>query len=153
MEKIKALIDLAFETGKWAGQVELEEHYDREQYSAVMPEVFSSKKTNLPADLASPDRTVRVNLRSQAWRDGVRKTCAEKITKIKNMIEQPKRKPLADGTLELTENELKELSEIMKVKVKSVTVPNKVNMCVNNNSVIMSYKAIAYILDKFELEK
>ena len=85
-DKIKALIDIAFEAGKWAGQVELEEHYDCEQYSAVMPEVFSSKKTNLSADIASSGRTVRVNLRSQVWRDGVKKTCAEKINNLRNMI-------------------------------------------------------------------
>ena len=82
---IKALIDLAFELGKWEGQVELEEHFDKEQYSSCLPEAINSRKTASPSDLASNGRTVKINLRSQKWRDGVRKTCKEKLEKIKDM--------------------------------------------------------------------
>ena len=154
-DKTKALIDIAFEAGKWAGQVELEEHYDCEQYSAVMPEVFSSKKTNLPADIASSGRTVRVNLRSQVWRDGVRKTCAEKINNLKNMIDRPKRKPLPDGTLPLTESEKSELSEMMGYEnISEIFYDNKLHFkCFDKGwRIIIDVKAILWLANLFDLE-
>ena len=152
-DKIKALIDIAFEAGKWAGQVELEEHYDCEQYSAVMPEVFSSKKTNLPADIASSGRTVRVNLRSQVWRDGVRKTCAEKINNLKNMIDRPKRKPLPDGSLPMTKEELEEFSKINGFTVKDVQYDGTYIHLNKRDYMGLCYvKAILYLANLFDLE-
>ena len=76
-DKIKLAIELAFEAGKWAGQVELEEHYDREQFSTSMIESLISKKTSMPTESASNGRTVTINLRSKEWRDGVIKSSNE----------------------------------------------------------------------------
>lgn len=84
-----AALELAFEAGKWEGQVELEEHFDREQYSQVIPEVFAAKKTAMPNDFASNGRTVRINLRSNEWRAGVRKSAKEYLDKAKTLINQP----------------------------------------------------------------
>lgn len=72
---------LAFEAGRWMGQVDLEEHMDREQYSQVMPEAFISRRTASPNDLASTGRTVRYNLRSDKWRQGVKQSCLEYLDK------------------------------------------------------------------------
>lgn len=83
---VKAALELAFEAGKWFGQVELEEHYDREQYSQVVPEVFAAQKTAMPNDFASTGRTVRINLRSNEWRDGVKKSAKEYLQKAKALI-------------------------------------------------------------------
>lgn len=83
---VQASLNLAFEAGKWEGQVELEEHYDREQYSQVLAEAINSRKTSSPADLASNGRTVRVNLRSQAWRDGVRNSAKEYLEKAMLLV-------------------------------------------------------------------
>ena len=82
----QAALDLAFEAGKWEGQVELEEHYDKEQYSQVLVEAINSRKTSLPFDLASAGNTIRVNLRSQVWRDGVRKSAKEYLKKAMLLV-------------------------------------------------------------------
>jgi len=71
---VHAAFDLVYEAGKWEGQVELEEHYDREQYSTAIIEVLHSCKNATPINDASTGNTVTVNLRSQKWRDGVRKS-------------------------------------------------------------------------------
>lgn len=83
---IEGALQLAFEAGKWVGQVELEEHFDREQYSTVMAESVNSRKTSSPGDLASQGRTVRVNLRSDEWRQGVRKSANEYLEKAKKHL-------------------------------------------------------------------
>lgn len=74
---VKAALYLAFEAGKWVGQVELEEHYDREQYSSGIIEVLHARKHAMPITDASNGRTVTVNLRSDQWRAGVRKSADE----------------------------------------------------------------------------
>lgn len=83
---VQAALDLAFEAGKWEGQVELEEHYDKEQYSQVLAEAINSRKTSSPADLASNGNTIRVNLRSQVWREGVRKSAKEYLEKAMLLV-------------------------------------------------------------------
>ena len=83
---IKAALELAFEAGKWAGQVELEEHFDRQQYSTAIIESFQSKKTAMPTESASMGRTVKVNLRSNEWRDGVKKSSREYLEKAELII-------------------------------------------------------------------
>lgn len=88
LEINNAALELAFEAGKWEGQVELEEHFDREQYSQVIPEVFAAKKTAMPNDFASTGRTVRINLRSNEWRAGVRKSAKEYLDKAKILVTQ-----------------------------------------------------------------
>jgi len=69
---IRAAIDLAFDAGKWTGQVELEEHYDNEQYSQVALESMNSRKTTMPNESQSKGKTIKINLRSLEWRDGVK---------------------------------------------------------------------------------
>lgn len=83
---LMAALQLAYEAGKWAGQVDLEEHLDNEQYSQVLPEVFASRKTSSPHDLASMGRTIRINLRSNQWREGVRKSSLEYLDKALMLI-------------------------------------------------------------------
>lgn len=68
---ISAAIEIAFEAGKWAGQVELEEHFDKEQYSSAVIESISSKRTSMPNELPSNGREVKIRLRSDKWRKGV----------------------------------------------------------------------------------
>lgn len=85
---IESVIQLAFEAGKWEGQVELEEHYDKEQYSVSIIEHFHSKKMAMPIKDASTGRTVSVNLRSENWREGVRKSSNEYKQKAIQMLKQ-----------------------------------------------------------------
>jgi hypothetical protein len=82
----EAALQLAYEAGRWQGPVDLEEHYDREQYSQVLPEVFASRRTSSPGDFASTGRTVRVNLRSDEWREGVRRSVQEYLNKARSAI-------------------------------------------------------------------
>jgi len=82
-EKINAAIDLAFEAGRWLGQVDLEEHLDSEQYSQVVFESLISKKTSMPQKLSSSGKTVEYNLRSNEWREGVKKSVNQYIEKAK----------------------------------------------------------------------
>lgn len=84
----EAALLLAFEAGKWVGQVELEEHYDREQYSTAIVESFYSKKIAMPLHDASNGRSVTVNLRSNTWREGVRKSANEYLDKAKELTLQ-----------------------------------------------------------------
>jgi hypothetical protein len=78
---IQGAINLAFEAGKWEGQIELEEHYDREQYSRAIIEVAHSEKNAMPLSKGSTGNTVVVNLRSDKWREGVRKSAREYLEK------------------------------------------------------------------------
>lgn len=82
----EAALLLAFEAGKWVGQVELEEHYDREQYSTAIVESFYSKKNAMPLHDASNGRSVTINLRSNTWREGVRKSANEYLEKAKKLL-------------------------------------------------------------------
>lgn len=88
----EAALQLAYEAGRWQGQVDIEEHYDREQYSHVLPEVFVSKKTGMPSDLASTGRTVRINLRSEQWREGVRRSVREYLDKARSALAEAERR-------------------------------------------------------------
>jgi len=62
---IQAALMLAFEAGKWEGQVELEEHYDRNQFAEAFLEAAYARKNAMPLKDASTGRTVTVNLRSK----------------------------------------------------------------------------------------
>ena len=84
---------------------------------------------------------------------------------------KPKRKPLADGTLELTESELEELGckryirltvlgyGARSLRVKKI-VAEKDCICIiyveetgkEDKFTVFNYKAIAHLLDKFDLE-
>jgi len=78
---IRAALELAFEAGKWEGQVELEEFYDRNQFSEAFIEAVYSRKNAIPLKKASTGRAVTVNLRSDKWREGVRKSAREYVDK------------------------------------------------------------------------
>lgn len=79
-------LDLAFEAGKWVGQVELEEHFDREQYSRSIGESCYATHHSMPFYEASISRDVIINLRSQKWRDEVRKDAEKYLDKAKNYL-------------------------------------------------------------------
>lgn len=85
-ETILLAINLAFEAGCWEGQVELEEHYDNEQYCTVVNESMFSRKMTMPQKNTSIGRTVEINLRSQKWRDGVRNSSNEYKQKSINLL-------------------------------------------------------------------
>jgi len=78
---------LAFEAGRWMGEVDLEVHYDREQYGMAFFEAMVSRKTCMPCFPASTGRTVTVNLRSDRWREGVVKQVDEILEKIFKQME------------------------------------------------------------------
>lgn len=83
---IDAAIKIAFEAGRWQGQVDLEEFYDREQYASCCLEVFYAKRCSMPLHKPSTGNTVTINLRSNEWREGVRKTTEELLGKAKNYL-------------------------------------------------------------------
>jgi len=85
---IQVALELAYEAGKWAGQVELEEHYDRSQYAEAFLEAAYSRKNAMPLKDASTGRTVTVNLRSDKWREGVRKSSREYLDKAMAFVVQ-----------------------------------------------------------------
>jgi len=73
-EDIKLLVEIVFDAGKWVGQVELEEHMDKEQYTVAILECLQAKKTSMPSEKASVGRDVKYTLRSDKWREGVVKS-------------------------------------------------------------------------------
>ena len=83
---IKTALELAFEAGKWEGQVELEEFYDRNQFAEAFLEAAYSRKNAMPLKDASTGRTVTVNLRSDKWREGVRKSVREYVDKAMTFV-------------------------------------------------------------------
>lgn len=83
---IEVALELAYEAGKWVGQVELEEHYDRNQFAEALIEVAYSRKNAMPIREASTGRTVTINLRSDKWREGVRKSSREYLEKAMAFI-------------------------------------------------------------------
>jgi len=88
----EAALLLAFEAGKWEGQVELEEHYDRSQYTEAFFEAAYSRKNAMPLKDASTGRTVTVNLRSDKWREGVRNSAKQYVDKALLLIASNYRK-------------------------------------------------------------
>lgn len=85
---IQVALELVYEAGKWAGQVELEEHYDISQYAEAFLEAAYSRKNAMPLKDASTGRTVTVNLRSDKWREGVRKSSKECLDKAMAFVVQ-----------------------------------------------------------------
>jgi hypothetical protein len=85
-DTIRMAIEIAFEAGKWVGQVELEEHYDKEQYSTAIIESLYSKKNAMPIKDASNGKTIEINLRSDKWREGVHKSSGEYKQKAIKML-------------------------------------------------------------------
>lgn len=79
-------LQLAFDAGMWTGQVDLEEHYDREQFAKAALEAMYARKNSMPMHEASTGRTLTVNLRSDKWREGVRKSAAEYLEKAEQLL-------------------------------------------------------------------
>ena len=70
-------LQIAYDAGRWKGQVDLEEHIDNDGFCAAFIESIQARKTGMPLYEASTVRTVRYNLRSDEWRAGVKKSVAE----------------------------------------------------------------------------
>lgn len=83
---VEAALLLAFEAGKWEGQVELEEHFDRLQFSEAILEVAYARKTGMPLKEASTGPIMTVTLRSAKWREGVRKSAKEHLDRAIAMV-------------------------------------------------------------------
>jgi hypothetical protein len=93
MDKIDILsaIEDAFMAGRWRGQVDLEEHMDNESYFDASLTSINAKKTGGQClhTVASSDinsRPVRYNLRSDKWRDGVKKETNNNLEEIKTRL-------------------------------------------------------------------
>jgi hypothetical protein len=84
----EAALLLAFEAGKWVGQVELEEHFDNDQYAQAALESLAARKTAMPLHEESTGRTVTVNLRSDEWRRGVRKSACKYMETAKAWLRE-----------------------------------------------------------------
>ena len=82
-EVVDAALLLAFEAGKWAGQVELEEFIEENSFfDAFLGSIYSRKTGGGVSHSVSIDkdfetRPVKYNLRSNKWREGVRKRANE----------------------------------------------------------------------------
>lgn len=83
---IEIALLLTFEAGRWLGQVDLEENYDREQYGFAMLESLQAKRTAMPADKASSGSSVNIRLRSDKWRNGVRHSAQEQMNKARSIL-------------------------------------------------------------------
>ena len=86
--KFELALLLAFEAGKWMGQVELEQHYDNEQYSSCLIESIYSKKNAMPLEKQSigKSKQVTICLRFEEWRNGVSKSSNEYLEKAKKIF-------------------------------------------------------------------
>ena len=85
-QTIDAALELAFEAGKWAGQVELEEHINNEQYSMAGIEAVYTRKIPKSMFNACNGREARIWLRSDAWKKGVTIRSIEYREKAKNYL-------------------------------------------------------------------
>lgn len=85
-QTIEACMMLAFEAGKWVGQVELEEHIDREQFALAAIESVYSRNNSMPMHKESQSRQATINLRSEKWRDGVRRSSDEYLKTAVNIF-------------------------------------------------------------------
>lgn len=83
---IEYAVEMAFLAGKWAGQAELEEHYDNEQYAQCMLESINAKNTSMPSQTVSVGKNVSITLRSKKWRKGVIKSATEYKLKCIEML-------------------------------------------------------------------
>ena len=88
-EVVDAALLLAFEAGKWAGQVELEEFMEENSFfDAFLGSIYSRKTGGGVSHSVSIDkdfetRPVKYNLRSNKWREGVRKRANEYLKKAR----------------------------------------------------------------------
>jgi len=76
-----------------------------------------------------------------------------KIEQMLNNVEKPKRKPLSDGTLELTDEELSEFIHLFYPNTKTLKISASGCFILSNaeRNIINNYKAILYLAERFEL--
>ena len=77
---LKAYWEICFELWRWRWQVDLEEHMENNFFDAFLW-VLYAKKTAMPLHTVSCDwdqKAVRYNLRSDKWREWVKKTTEER---------------------------------------------------------------------------
>ena len=89
--KIIYSIEMAFEYWRWLWQVDLEEHMDNSSYFDAFLWVLYDKKTAMPLHTVSNwwninSRPVRYNLRSNTWRQWIKKTTKKAIEQIINNL-------------------------------------------------------------------
>lgn len=81
MTTIRSALEIAFMAGRWRGQVDLEEHMDNNFFDAFLGAIRAEKRGGQclhSVSLDSPDsRPVKYNLRSDQWREGVKKETAK----------------------------------------------------------------------------
>lgn len=83
--EIKLCLQLAFEAGKWMGQVDLEKHMDNEQYSeSLLHSYITHTKCIQPSECHN--REVIYNLRSDEWRKGVELTAKNYLKEAENIL-------------------------------------------------------------------
>lgn len=78
-------MEMAFEYGRWLWQVDLEEHMDNSSYFDAFLWVLHDKKTAMPLHTVALDmdaRPVRYNLRSDIWREWVKKNTQENLDNL-----------------------------------------------------------------------
>lgn len=83
--EIKACLRLAFEAGRWRGQVDLEEHIDREQYSQALFEAFLTSEKCIQ-NSECQNREVLYSLRSEKWREGVKLSTSESLKMAEEIL-------------------------------------------------------------------
>jgi hypothetical protein len=85
----RAALLLAYEAGRWRGQVDLEMHYGREQYGVAFVEaVITRRKIPMPLFPCSVEgRRVTVSLRSDRWREGVANETEEIFERAFSILE------------------------------------------------------------------
>jgi hypothetical protein len=89
--KIKYALELAFMAGRWRGQVDLEESMDNNSYfDAFLTSVHAKKSGGQCLHTVASDnlnsRPVRYNLRSDDWREGVKKETQKDLEEAINIL-------------------------------------------------------------------
>ncbi len=92
-EKFKQLITahmyLAYEAGRWQGQVDLEISMDNNLGDALQGSLYA-QKTGMPLHTVAAglddSRPVRYFLRSEEWREGVTKSSLETLENVINTL-------------------------------------------------------------------
>lgn len=91
---INSAIHIAFLAGRWRGQVDLEESMDSNFFDAFMMFNHAQKTGGQcmhTVSLDSPDsRPVKYNLRSDKWREGVKKETKKWLDEAREILNQLK---------------------------------------------------------------
>ena len=80
---------MAFEYGRWLWQVDLEEHMDSSSYFDAFLGVIHDKKTSMPLHTVALDmntKPVRYNLRSDIWREWVKKNTKDNLEDLTSKL-------------------------------------------------------------------